>query len=215
MSRILIKRSSTHGSIPLTTDLVSGELALNSYDAKLFLKKTVSGISSIVTISNDYTDLINAPTNVSAFTNDSNYLTSSQISLTGTGSTTGSVSTQGTLAFLAQYGVTVVANSNTITISTPQDLRTTASPTFVGITTGSITNNTKTWNFNSTGTIQLPAGGDIVDSHGTSVLGGGGAIYSVRYDINNQGLSLQEQSNARDNIDAVSMSDAIIYSLIM
>jgi hypothetical protein len=215
MSRILIKRSSTAGSKPLVADLASGELALNTYDAKLFLKKTVSGTSSIVTISNDYNDLVNAPTNVGAFSNDVNYITSSQITLTGTSATNGLIPTQGTLAFSSQYGVTVVANSNTITIGTPQDLRTTASPAFNGVTLNTITNGTKIWGFNTTGVFQLPPGGDIVDNHGTSVLGGGSALYSVRYDINNQGLTAGEQANARENMDAVSMSDAIIYSLIM
>lgn len=215
MSRILIKRSSSPGSVPLTTDLASGELALNTNDAKLFLKKTVGSTSSIVTISNDYNDLINAPTDVSVFNNDANYLVSSEITITGTASTSGSVPTQGTLSFQSQYGVTIVADTNSVTIGTPQDLRSTASPTFAGITASTITNGTKVWGFNTTGKIELPAGGDIVDSHGNSVLGGGGALYSVRYDINNQGLSAGEQANARENMDAVSMSDAIIYSLIM
>lgn len=215
MSRILIKRSSSSGSIPQLTDLASGELALNTHDGKIFLKKTVGSTSTIITISNDYNDLTNAPTDVSAFNNDANYLTSSEITLTGTASSSGAVPTQGTLSFQSQYGMTIVADANSVTIGTPQDLRSNASPTFAGITTSTITNGTKTWGFNSTGKIQLPAGGDIVDSHGTSVLGGGGALYSVRYDINNQGLTANEQDNARTNIDAVSMSDAIIYSLIM
>ncbi len=37
----------------------------------------------------------------------------------------------------------------------------------------------KTWSFNSDGTLSLPVGGDIVDSNGTSVLGGGGTSLSV------------------------------------
>ena len=49
MSNIIkLKRSSTPSSIPATSALVSGELALNTHDGKLFFKKTVSGIDSIV-----------------------------------------------------------------------------------------------------------------------------------------------------------------------
>jgi len=180
MTRIVHKRSNTHLKVPLVSDLQSGELSINTYDGKLFIKKTVSSVDSIVTLSNDYADLINTPT------------------------------------YSSNTGVTVSVNGSIITIDTPQDLRTTASPTFTGITTGSITNGSKVWSFNSNGKLQLPANGDIVDSHGTSVLGGGGgALYSVRYDINDQGLTLTEQENARTNIDAISTEDAFIFSLIM
>lgn len=215
MSRILIKRSSTPDSIPQTTDLSSGELAVNTNDGKLFFKKTVGSTSTIIKISDDYNDLINTPTDVSVFNNDANYLTSSSFSLTGTETTTGSVPTQGTLAFLSQYGMSITADENTITIGTPQDLQSNASPVFAGLTTSTITNGLKTWGFNTTGVLQLPAGGDIVDSHGTSVLGGATVLYSVRYDINNQGLSLNEQANARENINAISTEDAFIFALIM
>jgi hypothetical protein len=47
---ILIKRNSTTGKVPATTSLASGELALNTYDGNLFFKKTVSGVDSIVTL---------------------------------------------------------------------------------------------------------------------------------------------------------------------
>lgn len=50
MSRIKLKRSLVGGSIPTTSDLVSGELAVNVVDGKLFFKKTVSAVDSIITI---------------------------------------------------------------------------------------------------------------------------------------------------------------------
>lgn len=46
-----IKRSSISGKVPLTTDLQLGELAVNTYDGKLFLKKDVGGVESIVDVS--------------------------------------------------------------------------------------------------------------------------------------------------------------------
>lgn len=48
---ILIKRSSVAGKIPATTDLVLGELAMNTNDGKLYLKKNVSGVESVVQVS--------------------------------------------------------------------------------------------------------------------------------------------------------------------
>ena len=47
-TNIVLKRSSTSGATPSTSDLELGELALNTYDGKMYMKKTVSGSSSIV-----------------------------------------------------------------------------------------------------------------------------------------------------------------------
>lgn len=47
---ILIKRSSVSGKAPTTAQLSLGELALNTYDGKIFLKKSVLGVDSIVEI---------------------------------------------------------------------------------------------------------------------------------------------------------------------
>ena len=47
---IRLRRSATAGAIPTTTALNLGELAINTYDGKLFLKKDVSGTESIVEI---------------------------------------------------------------------------------------------------------------------------------------------------------------------
>ena len=46
-SKILIKRSSTPGSVPSTNQLESGELALNLADKKIFFKNSESGISFV------------------------------------------------------------------------------------------------------------------------------------------------------------------------
>jgi len=50
---IRLRRSATAGAIPTTTALNLGELAINTYDGKLFLKKDVSGTESIVEIGGD------------------------------------------------------------------------------------------------------------------------------------------------------------------
>lgn len=46
-----VKRSSVQGKVPLTSDLQLGELAVNTYDGKLYLKKDVGGVESIVDVS--------------------------------------------------------------------------------------------------------------------------------------------------------------------
>ena len=40
---VQLKRSATAGAIPRTSDLALGELALNTYDGKAYIKKSVGG----------------------------------------------------------------------------------------------------------------------------------------------------------------------------
>ena len=47
---ILHKRSSTASASPALSDLSLGEIAVNTYDGKLFVKKSVSGTESIIEI---------------------------------------------------------------------------------------------------------------------------------------------------------------------
>jgi hypothetical protein len=60
-TRIKIKRNANPGAIPQIYDLVSGELAMNTYDGRLFFKKNVNGTESLVTLSGNYADLTNKP----------------------------------------------------------------------------------------------------------------------------------------------------------
>ena len=50
---IKMKQSAVAAKVPLTTDLSLGELAINTNDGKLFLKKSVSSVESIVEVSAD------------------------------------------------------------------------------------------------------------------------------------------------------------------
>lgn len=50
MSQILIKRSAVAAKVPATTDLALGELAINTYDGKLYLKKSVGGTETVVQV---------------------------------------------------------------------------------------------------------------------------------------------------------------------
>jgi len=47
-----IKRSAVPGRIPEISSLELGEIAVNTYDGKLYIKKTQGAISSIVSIGN-------------------------------------------------------------------------------------------------------------------------------------------------------------------
>jgi hypothetical protein len=60
-TRIKIKRNASPGAIPQIYDLVPGELAMNIYDGRLFFKKNVNGVESLVTLSGNYADLTNKP----------------------------------------------------------------------------------------------------------------------------------------------------------
>jgi hypothetical protein len=74
--------------------------------------------------------------------------------------------------------------------------------------------NTGSWYFKSQGVLQLPPGGDITDSDGNTVLGGGGggSAYSVNY--TSQTLTNNQKTQARANIGASSVEDVYLYSLI-
>ena len=48
-NKLLIKRSSTPGKLPTIVDIVVGELAMNTYDGKLFMHMN-NGTDSIIEI---------------------------------------------------------------------------------------------------------------------------------------------------------------------
>ena len=47
---LLVKRTTVAGRVPTTAQLAAGELAVNVTDGKLYLKKTTSGVESIVDV---------------------------------------------------------------------------------------------------------------------------------------------------------------------
>ena len=50
LTNIRLRRSATAGNVPTTSQLDLGELALNTYDGKVYLKKEVSGVQSVVEV---------------------------------------------------------------------------------------------------------------------------------------------------------------------
>ena len=67
---VQLKRSATSGAIPSTSDLALGELAINTYDGKAYIKKSVGGTESIVEVgadtSSDMTSMVHYVFNASA-----------------------------------------------------------------------------------------------------------------------------------------------------
>ena len=54
-TNIKLRRSATSGAIPTTSNLDLGELALNTYDGKLYTKTTEGSLDSVIPVS--YTHL--------------------------------------------------------------------------------------------------------------------------------------------------------------
>lgn len=50
LTNIRLRRSATAGNVPTTSQLDLGELALNTYDGKVYLKKEVSGVQTVVEV---------------------------------------------------------------------------------------------------------------------------------------------------------------------
>ncbi len=50
VNTLLVKRTTVAGRVPTTAQLAAGELAVNVTDGKLYLKKSVSGVESIVDV---------------------------------------------------------------------------------------------------------------------------------------------------------------------
>lgn len=56
MSTIKLKTSSTAGKIPQTSDLILGELAVNTYDGRVYMKKN-AGSDVMIQIARDVTTI--------------------------------------------------------------------------------------------------------------------------------------------------------------
>lgn len=179
---IKIRRSSVQNKAPTTTDLALGELAINTYDGKLFLKKSVNGTESIVALEKQLTagtgvtitsGAINigqdistsvSPTFAGATLNGVTSIiesgTGAQNTLTVAGAGTGSLFAVG-VSDAAGDGITL--KSLTSDSSASAKLTLSGSPVILKAGTKQLT-------FNSSGNIVLPANGDILDSANVSVL---------------------------------------------
>jgi len=122
---IKLKRSATQNAVPSTSALELGEIAINTYDGKLFIKKDVSGTQSIVTIGelsdNSVSSAKIAANAVGASEIAANAITSSEIAanavdsseLVSTGVTSGSYGSSSAIPV-----VTVGADGRVTSLST-------------------------------------------------------------------------------------------------
>lgn len=179
---IKIRRSATAGKVPKTTDLALGELAINTADGKIFLKKLFFGQESIVTFEKQLTagtgvtivaGEINigqdvgtdkSPTFAGITLNDTAVInqsgTGTQNSLKVAGAGSGSVFTVG-VSNTAADGI----NLKSLTSDLTNPAKITISGSSVVLKSG-----TKLLTFNDSGKIVLPTDGDIVNSKNESVL---------------------------------------------
>lgn len=218
-TKIKIRRSNQTGSTPTTTDLADGELALNTYDGKLFFKKTVSGTSSIVTLQPSTTysagtgitiSNLNAisiaqdiattatPTFAGATINGITSIvesgTGAQNTLTVAGAGTGSLFAVG-VSDVPAAGITL----KSLTSDSTNPAKLTLSGSSVVLAAGS-----KQLTFNNSGNLILPPGGDILNSNNVSVLKSP-TIQRLTFDT-----PILDQNNflwASDGIGTVSYAD--------
>jgi hypothetical protein len=87
---------------------------------------------------------------------------------------TGQLTNNGTLTFTSNNGVLTTVSSSTVAIDTPQDLRTTASPTFSAVTASTMSATTVSATTVNTNTVNVGAGG-IHFSDGTTQTTAGGS----------------------------------------
>ena len=83
---IRLKRSTTEGSIPTTSDLSTGELAINVYDGKVFLRRSGSVDDVREVLTNEYTGSVNITGSVTAteFVGNGSGLTNLTVAQTAT-----------------------------------------------------------------------------------------------------------------------------------
>lgn len=175
-TKIKIRRSSVSGKIPTTGDLDLGELAINTYDGRLFLKKSVSGIETIVGLTNNYEDLINIPQDLRTTASPSfsgitvNGIATVQETASGPQNTF-KVAGSGSGAVFA-VGVSDSAGdgikTNILTSNLSSYAKYTINASEINLTIPGSPN--ISWKFDSSGKLTLPANGDIVDSNNVSVL---------------------------------------------
>ena len=183
-STIKIRRSAQAGKIPTTTDLALGELALNTNDGKIFLKKLSGGVEEIVALEKQLTagtgvtitsGAINIGQNVSTTTSPTfagaalNGITTITQTVLGKQDPLRVAGYVGSSGSVFTVGVSDTPSDGVTIKSLTSDLSDNAKLSLSGSQIILKTTN-KQWSFSDNGNIQLPAGGDIVNSNNTSVL---------------------------------------------
>ena len=234
------------------TVLISGNTAVNNtlyaqgvYDNGVRVASTSGGAGNLSIVGGNITLPLSGPGNLAVtgsstqipiITTDaygriltmSNTAVSTTVTLAGT-SGSGSFSGGGTLTFASTNGVTIAVGTNYANISTPQDLRITATPTFSGlysnvgasslsISGNTITSNTGIISLGSIANLQVTGGasGYAVTTNGTGTL----SFSAANAIVLGANASGQLVSNAvtltstTDVTDAVAQLNAILGKLV-
>jgi hypothetical protein len=194
---VKFKRSAVAGKIPATTDLALGELALNTYDGRIYLKKSVSNVETVVALQPFPTD---GTTGQILTLDESGNLTWVTSSVTSSGTVTNAsvVNANG-------FAGTVATSTTTPAIT----IKTTVDGLLKGnSTTGAVSAATAGTDYLTPSNLS----GYATESYvGTAIAGI--PTTSVRYDIS-QSLTANQQAQARNNINATSFEDLYLFSLI-
>jgi hypothetical protein len=222
---VKLKRSAVAGRVPATADLALGELALNTYDGRVYLKKSVASVESIVTLqpfptggTNGYVLQTNGSgalswVNPTATTDRLvNGVHTAILDSTGTLTVDNLVVNAETNVSTQTFVVTSIGNlllsEDGQVLELPPGQTPITTQDYNAVIIGA---NTGSWYFKSQGVLQLPPNGDIKDSAGNSVLGGGSE--SVKF--TSQTITTLQQAQARLNISAISQEDAFVAAIIM
>ena len=119
-NQIILKRSSTAGKAPLVAQLALGEIAINTHDGKIYIKKdngvpTVVEIGGVTSVNTQGGDVVLGTANI-AETGSNQYFTTARARA----------------SIVAGSGISY--NSTTGSVSTSQNLTTSGAPTFAGVT---------------------------------------------------------------------------------
>jgi len=220
---VKLKRSAVAGRVPATADLALGELALNTYDGVVYLKKSVSSVETVVKLqplptggANGYVLKTDGSGNLSwispAAASDRLVNGSYTAILDNTGTLTVNNLTVNAQTTVTTQNFVVTSIGNLLLSEDGQTLEPDPGGTLVTTENYNaviIGANTGSWYFKSQGILQLPPGGNITDSNGNSVLGGSVVSYTP------QTLTANQQAQARANINAVSSEDSFVAAIIM
>jgi len=185
-NKLQVKRSSVPSKVPTTSDLDLGEIGVNTYDGRLFIKKSVGGVESIVDVTAAAAPLVPSGTKMmfvqtaapTGWTKDTTHDNKALRVVSGTAGSGGSVAF--TTAFASQAVAGTVGNTTATNQATTATNQATTAGGTVGATTltiSQIPSHAHTWGSNTQN--QAPAGagaprfGNSADS--TSFTGGSGS----------------------------------------
>jgi hypothetical protein len=107
--KIELKRSAVPGKVPTTSSLELGEMAINTYDGKLFFKQDISGTESIVEVASVSGSVVSASYANNA--GNANTATSSSYALNATSASYALIATNATSASYALNATNAISAS--------------------------------------------------------------------------------------------------------